>query len=41
MIGYLNDRAPGESIQAFFARQSDEALGALARGESLPLNCTL
>jgi ferredoxin-nitrite reductase len=41
MVGYLNDRTPGESIQAFFSRQSDEALGALARGESLPLNCTL
>lgn len=42
MIGYLKDRTPGESIQAYFSRLSDEELAALAKGESLPLNtCSL
>src|SRR5690606_35948850 len=41
LVGYLNDRQGGESIQAYFTRQSDEDLAALARGDSLPMNWSL
>jgi ferredoxin-nitrite reductase len=41
LAGYLSDRREGETIQAFFSRQSDEELAMLARGDSLVPNLGL
>jgi len=41
MLGYFNQRQDGETIQAYFHRQSDDDLAALARGDSLPMHWNL
>lgn len=41
LLGYFNQRQDGETIQAYFQRQSDEDLIALAKGDSLPMHWNL